>query len=280
MSRPARLGLLIVGLLAATVLPPVAAGLATAVPAGAAGAGGLPSSGYRLIAGDGGVFAFGTAYLGAPSSDPARCPRDPDARSMPDGSCWSMATTPDDRGYYVLDAFSGDVYTYGDAVSYGQPADSFGAAGADLWPTSLAMAVTPDGKGYWILELGLSGMASVQAFGDAVSYGDPLTSRITTVGAPVGIVGTTDGKGYWIAFSDGGVFAYGDARFAGSMGGHPLAAKVVGMARTPDSGGYWLVGADGGVFALGGAPFAGSMAGQWLAAPVFGISAPNAVPAG
>ena len=52
---------------------------------------------------------------------------------MPDGSCWSMATTPDDGGYYVLDAFSGHVYTFGDAVSYGQPSDSFGPS-ADLWP--------------------------------------------------------------------------------------------------------------------------------------------------
>ena len=49
---------------------------------------------------------------------------------------------------------------------------------------------------------------------------------------------------------DGGVFAYGTAQFAGSMGGQRLNAPVVGMAATPDGGGYWLVAADGGVFSF------------------------------
>jgi len=48
---------------------------------------------------------------------------------------------------------------------------------------------------------------------------------------------TPDGAGYWLAASDGGVFAYGDARFAGG-GGH---MGVVGVAATPDGGGYWTV---------------------------------------
>jgi hypothetical protein len=50
--------------------------------------------------------------------------------------------------------------------------------------------------------------------------------------------------GYWIAAADGGVFAYGDAAYDGSMGGVHLNAPVVGMAAGPDGGGYWLVGAD------------------------------------
>ena len=53
--------------------------------------------------------------------------------------------------------------------------------------------------------------------------------------------------------SDGGVFAFGDAGFYGSMGGQELNAPMVGMAATPDGKGYWLVGADGGVFAFGDA---------------------------
>ena len=198
--------------------------------------------------------------------------RNPDGRAMPNGSCWSMAPTPDGGGYYVLDAFSGKIWTYGDAVSYGQPADSFGHVGADLWPNFVDLAVTPDGKGYWVLEDGLSGLAGVQAFGDAASFGDPLTSRLATVGVAESIVGTADGQGYWIVFSDGGVFAYGDAAYDGSMGGRTLAAPVVGLARTPDGRGYWLAGADGGVFAFGDAPFAGSVAGLHLAAPVVGMA--------
>ena len=39
-----------------------------------------------------------------------------------------------------------------------------------------------------------------------------------------------DGAGYWEVASDGGLFAFGDAGFHGSMGGMPLNQPVVGMA--------------------------------------------------
>ena len=57
-----------------------------------------------------------------------------------------------------------------------------------------------------------------------------------------------DGGGYWFVGSDGGVFAFGDAQYKGSMGGRRLNAPVVGMAADPRSAGYWLVGSDSGVF--------------------------------
>ena len=43
-----------------------------------------------------------------------------------------------------------------------------------------------------------------------------------------------DGKGYWEVASDGGIFAFGDAGYYGSMGGQPLAKPVVGIASTPE----------------------------------------------
>ncbi|HLG68543.1 MAG TPA: S53 family peptidase [Acidimicrobiales bacterium] len=81
-----------------------------------------------------------------------------------------------------------------------------------------------------------------------------------------------DDRGYWEVAADGGVFAFGDAGFYGSMGGQPLAAPVVGIAPTSSDRGYWEVAADGGVFAFGDAGFFGSMGGQPLAAPVVGIA--------
>ena len=66
----------------------------------------------------------------------------------------------------------------------------------------------------------------------------------------VGMAVTPDGNGYWLVGSDGGVFAFGDATFMGSMGGRLLNAPVVAIASTPDGKGYWLVASDGGVFAL------------------------------
>ncbi len=87
----------------------------------------------------------------------------------------------------------------------------------------------------------------------------------------MGIAATTTGNGYWLAAADGGVFAFGDARFAGSLASVALRAPVVGIARDPDGRGYWLAAADGGVFAFD-APFLGSMAGTRLAAPVTAIA--------
>ena len=45
----------------------------------------------------------------------------------------------------------------------------------------------------------------------------------------VDIGSTPSGLGYWLAAADGGVFAFGDAGFLGSMGGTPLNSPVVGL---------------------------------------------------
>jgi NADH dehydrogenase FAD-containing subunit len=82
---------------------------------------------------------------------------------------------------------------------------------------------------------------------------------------------TPDGKGYWLVASDGGIFAFGDAGFYGSMGGRPLVRPVVGMAAPFGGGGYWLVASDGGIFAFGDAAFAGSMGGHPLDAPMVAV---------
>jgi hypothetical protein len=78
--------------------------------------------------------------------------------------------------------------------------------------------------------------------------------------------------GYHLAAADGGVFSYGDARFAGSAGGHRLNQPVVGMTPTHDGDGYWMVAADGGIFNYGDAAFYGSMGGHRLNSPIVGIA--------
>ena len=234
----------------------------------------IAQPGYRLVAGDGGIFSFGSNFLGSAASDPATCPPNTADRDMPYGECWSMATMPNGTGYWILNAYTGAITSYGAAVSHGDRTAS-NTGGADLWPDSVSMASTTSGLGYWVLNSDLSGMGSVAAFGDAVLHGDEAsaTGGAGTNGLPVAIVATPDGGGYWTVDSDGGVFAFGTARFFGSMGGQPLNEPIMGMAGTPDGAGYWLVGADGGVFAFGDATFAGSMAGTDLNAPMTGIAA-------
>ena len=83
----------------------------------------------------------------------------------------------------------------------------------------------------------------------------------------VGMAASPTGKGYWFVAADGGIFAFGDAKFAGSMGGQHLNKPIVGMASpavtthqvATSQSGYWLVAQDGGIFAFD-ASFHGSPA--------------------
>lgn len=250
-------------------------GAAVAWGGGRAGASTTTAGGYRLLGGDGGVFSFGAAFAGSAASDPTRCPADSVDRQMPDGTCWSMAATPDGGGYWILNASSGQIWDYGTAPDEGSPAATFDSVPREFVPNFIGIASTPDGRGYWVLAVGLSGMGSVLPFGDARFYGDETTGSGPAghAGTPVALVPTRSGSGYWIVDSDGGVFSFGDAVFRGSLGGTSLDSPVVGAARTNDGGGYWLVAGDGGVFSFGDAGFSGSISGIRLAAPVVGMAA-------
>ena len=88
----------------------------------------------------------------------------------------------------------------------------------------------------------------------------------------VGIAVTPSAEGYWLAASDGGIFAFGDARFLGSTGAIRLNQPVVALAATPTGAGYWLVAADGGIFAFGDALFQGSTGALALNMPIVGMA--------
>jgi hypothetical protein len=209
---------------------------------GQAGVADVPGPGYRLVAADGGVFAFGDAgffgsaggvHLGAPVV--------------------GTADTASDDGYWLVGA-DGGVFAYGDAPYLGS------MGGRHTNAPVVGMAATPDSGGYWLVARD----GGVFAFGDAPYLGSMGGRHLD---APVvGMAATPDGGGYWLVASDGGVFAFGDASFLGSMGGRHLNAPVVGMAGAP-GGGYWLVASDGGLFAYG-ASFDGSAGALTLSKPV------------
>ena len=208
-----------------------------------------PGPGYRLVASDGGVFAFGDAgFYGSTGSLTLVRP------------VVGTADTPDGKGYWMV-ASDGGVFAFGDAPFSGS------TGGTPLNRPIVGMAATPDGKGYWLV----ASDGGIFAFGDAPFLGSmgsmPLNRPI------VGMAATPDGKGYWLVASDGGVFAFGDAAFSGSMGSTPLNRPIVGMAATPDGKGYWLVASDGGIFAFGDAPFLGSMGSTPLNQPIVGMRA-------
>jgi hypothetical protein len=94
-----------------------------------------------------------------------------------------------------------------------------------------------------------------------------------TLNRPItGSARTPSGHGVWMVGADGGIFAYGDASFYGSMGAVALNRPIVGMAATPSGHGYWLVASDGGVFSFGDARFYGSTGGLRINRPVVGLA--------
>ena len=62
------------------------------------------------------------------------------------------------------------------------------------------------------------------------------------------------GGGYWLVATDGGVFAFGDAGFFGSLGSSPPASPVLAIGATSSGAGYTLMTADGQRFPFGDAP--------------------------
>ncbi|MGH9181772.1 MAG: integrin alpha, partial [Acidimicrobiales bacterium] len=208
-----------------------------------------PSTGYRLVSGDGGVFAFGDApYLGGTGNAALLRP------------IVAMAGTPSGRGYWIVSS-EGAVIGFGDARNFGSTGNLV------LNRPVVAIAPTRTGNGYWLA----SSDGGIFAFGDARVFGSAATLRLSR--PVVGLAATPSGNGYWLVADDGGVFAFGDARFSGSAGATRLNSPMVAIAADPAGPGYWLAARDGGVFAFGGARFLGSTGALRLNRPVVAIAA-------
>ena len=79
----------------------------------------------------------------------------------------------------------------------------------------------------------------------------------------IGVVPTSDGNGYLMIGSDGGTFAFGDAKFEGSLPGMGVkVSNIIGVVPSYDGAGYLMIGSDGGTFAFGDAKFEGSLPGM------------------
>ena len=208
-----------------------------------------PSTGYRLVSADGGIFAFGdAAFLGGTGNAALQRP------------IVAAAATPSGRGYWIVSS-DGAVIGFGDARNFGSTGNLV------LNRPVVAMAPTRTGNGYWLA----SSDGGIFAFGDARVFGSASTLRLAR--PVVGMAATPTGQGYWLVADDGGVFAFGDARFFGSTGATRLNRPIVGMTASPTGRGYWLLASDGGVFAFGDAAFLGSTGAIRLNRPIVAMSA-------
>jgi PKD repeat protein len=161
------------------------------------------------------------------------------------------------HGYWLVGA-DGGIFSFGSAGFYGSTG-SF-----TLQRPVVGISPTGDRKGYWLV----ASDGGIFAFGDSGYYGSlpglgfsPAgSSGAHPLAAPiVAMVPSADGGGYFMVASDGGIFAFGDARFAGSC---PGIGGCVGpaVAVMPDAtgNGYWLVTAPGNVYAFGDARYLGA----------------------
>jgi hypothetical protein len=205
------------------------------------------TTGYRLVAADGGVFAFGDAgFSGSTGNMKLNQP------------IVGAIGTPSGKGYWFV-ARDGGVFSFGDAGFKGSTAN------IKLNSPIVGMAATTSGKGYWLV----AADGGIFNFGDASFRGS--TGNLKLNSPMVGMAATTSGKGYWLVAADGGIFNFGDAGFHGSTGNLKLNSPIVGMSATQKGQGYWFVAADGGIFNFGDAGFHGSTGNLKLNRPVVGM---------
>ena len=168
----------------------------------------------------------------------------------------STTATTTQHGYWLVGS-DGGIFTFGAAHFYGS------TGSLELQRPIVGISPTSSRTGYWLV----ASDGGIFAF-DAGFYGsvpglgfNPAGSGLAnSLNDPiVGMVPSTTGHGYFMVASDGGVFAFGDAHFAGScpgIGGCVGAAVAV----VPDAtgNGYWIVTKAGNVYAFGDAGYFGA----------------------
>jgi hypothetical protein len=184
-----------------------------------------------------------SAQSAAPTSTPTPTPTPTSTPTL----------TPSNQHGYWLVGSDGGIFTFGAAQFYG----STGAL--TLQRPVVGITPTANDGGYWLV----ASDGGIFSFGNAGYYGSiPLlgfapagSTDPKRLNAPiVGMVPSADGAGYFMVASDGGVFAFGDAKFEGSCPGiGGCAGAAVAVMPDASGNGYWLVTATGHVYAFGDA---------------------------
>ena len=161
------------------------------------------------------------------------------------------------NGYWLVGS-DGGIFSFGSAQFYG----SMGAT--HLQRPVVGIVPARDRGGYW-LDASDGGVFS---FGDTQFYGsipglglNPAGSGLpNSLNAPVvSMVPSHDQGGYLMVASDGGVFAFGDAHFAGSCPGiGGCSGGAVAVMPDASGNGYSVITQTGHVYAFGDAPYLGA----------------------
>ena len=204
---------------------------------------------------NGGTTSVDASATGTGSINVATYPNDPVGVFTTGASYFDVSATSGSSFSQIVFTVCGLSPT--DVISWWDPATGSWAA------VSNATAVSSSGCA--TVTVNSSSSPDVAELTGTVFAAAPASTTTTTTTT------STATLGYWLAAADGGIFAFGDANFYGSMGGQHLNAPIVSITPTPDGKGYWLAAADGGIFTFGDANYYGSMGGQHLNAPIVGI---------
>jgi hypothetical protein len=165
---------------------------------------------------------------------------------------------PPQHGYWLVGG-DGGIFTFGSAQFHGS------TGSLRLQRPVVGITPTNDHGGYWLV----ASDGGIFAFGDAGFYGSipglgylpaGTPGNVKRLNAPVvGMVPSADGGGYFMVASDGGVFAFGAARFEGSCPGiGGCSGPAVAVMPDATGNGYWLVTATGHVYTFGDATYFGA----------------------
>jgi hypothetical protein len=170
--------------------------------------------------------------------------------------------TTSTHGYWLVGS-DGGIFSFGSARFYGS------TGSLHLQRPVVGMTPTVDRGGYWLV----ASDGGVFSFGNAGYFGSIPGLGIAPAGTPgavkklnapvVGMVPSSDDGGYFMVASDGGVFAFGDAKFEGScpsIGG--CSGPAVAVMPDASGNGYWLVTSTGHVYTFGDATSYGAPGAQ------------------
>ena len=173
------------------------------------------------------------------------------------GSPQTFVIVAGPRGYWLVGS-DGGIFSFGAASFHGS------MGGVALQRPVVGITPTANRQGYWLVasDGGLFSFGNSAFYGSVPALGlNPAGSgKPNSLAAPVvGMVPSRTGHGYFMVGTDGGVFAFGDARFAGSCPGiGGCAGTAVAVMPDHTGNGYWLVTSAGAVYAFGDAPFFGT----------------------
>ncbi len=208
------------------------------------------------VAGDGGSYVvclIASNGIGSAATQTFTLTVDAPAAAPPPTSSPPPATPPLSTHGYWLVGSDGGIFSFGTAGFYGS------TGSMHLQRPIVGITPTADRGGYWLV----ASDGGIFAFGDSGFHGSipgdglhPAGSGLPhSLNAPiVGMVPSSDGGGYFMVASDGGVFAFGDAKFEGSCPGiGGCLGTAVAVMPDATGNGYWVVTSSGSVYPFGDA---------------------------